>query len=110
MSESFFGKPILNSPYQYPRRHWELDDDGQPTRQTIHKCRQVEFVTPIPQPKKQKKKKAGDAQQQIAFDEAKGISSDGQQYEKTAQRINALRRQFAPWGASSYSKQWKITA
>jgi hypothetical protein len=29
--DSFFERPILNSPYAYPDRHWELDDDGQPT-------------------------------------------------------------------------------
>ena len=29
MSNAFFDGPILNSPYEYPARHWELDaDDG----------------------------------------------------------------------------------
>ena len=29
MSNPFFEKPILNSPYEYPSRHWELDEtDG----------------------------------------------------------------------------------
>jgi hypothetical protein len=28
----FFDHPILNSPYGYPERHWELDDQGQPTQ------------------------------------------------------------------------------
>jgi len=31
MTEQFFDEPILNSPYVYPSRHWELDADGQPT-------------------------------------------------------------------------------
>ena len=31
MSERFFERPILNSPYAYPGRHWELDETGQPT-------------------------------------------------------------------------------
>lgn len=31
--DSFFERPILNSPYAYPDRHWELDEDGQPTNQ-----------------------------------------------------------------------------
>ena len=31
----FFEKPILNSPYDYPLRHWELDEAGQPTQQVI---------------------------------------------------------------------------
>ena len=32
MSNAFFEQPILNSPYAYPSRHWELDRDGQPTQ------------------------------------------------------------------------------
>ena len=32
MNSQFFDNPILNSPYEYPDRHWELDDDGQPTQ------------------------------------------------------------------------------
>jgi hypothetical protein len=31
MDESFFERPILNSPYAFPARHWELDSEGQPT-------------------------------------------------------------------------------
>lgn len=31
MGDRFFEKPILNSPYEYPGQHWELDEDGQPT-------------------------------------------------------------------------------
>jgi type III restriction enzyme len=30
MTNPFFDRPILNSPYAYPARHWELDDQGQP--------------------------------------------------------------------------------
>ena len=35
MDKGFFERPILNSPYVYPDRHWELDDDGQPTNQIL---------------------------------------------------------------------------
>ncbi|MBN9689341.1 MAG: hypothetical protein J0M24_03805 [Verrucomicrobia bacterium] len=31
MSNPFFDHPILNSPYEYPNRHWELGPTGQPT-------------------------------------------------------------------------------
>ena len=34
---SFFEQPILNSPYEAPRRHWELEDE-QPTGKTIEKA------------------------------------------------------------------------
>ena len=33
MTNPFFEKPILNSPYDYRMRHWELDEAGKPTQQ-----------------------------------------------------------------------------
>ena len=53
MSEQFFEKPILNSPYDYPNRHWELNKEGQPTQNILENRRRADFVTPIPKPKKQ---------------------------------------------------------
>jgi hypothetical protein len=47
MSNPFFDHPILNSPYQYPVRHWELDDAGQPTQQIVEDRRRAKFITPI---------------------------------------------------------------
>lgn len=52
MSIPFFDHPILNSPYAYPEKHWELDDDGQPTQKIIEARRRAKFITPIPKPKK----------------------------------------------------------
>ena len=34
---AFFEKTILNSPYVYPDRHWELDKAGQPTGVMVSK-------------------------------------------------------------------------
>ena len=51
-SNPFFDAPILNSPYEYPKRHWELDDEGQPTQKIIESRRGAKFITPIPKPKK----------------------------------------------------------
>ena len=51
---AFFEQPILNSPYEYPFRHWELDPSGQPTNRILPERRKVAFITPIPKPKKQK--------------------------------------------------------
>ena len=31
MENPFFDQPIINAPYDYPSRHWELDAEGQPT-------------------------------------------------------------------------------
>ena len=39
MSERFFERPILNSPYEYPSRHWELDASGQPTDRILERRR-----------------------------------------------------------------------
>lgn len=59
MENSFFAHPILNSPYAYPGRHWELDSQGQPTQQIIERRRRAEFITPVPKPRK--RKNAGDS-------------------------------------------------
>jgi type III restriction enzyme len=103
MSNPFFDRPILNSPYAYPDRHWELDPSGQPTQQIIGKRRRAEFITPIPRPKKRKA-----AQATIVFDEGKGLSTADQQYEIT-QTINALREQVDRWRELSDAKDWRVT-
>ncbi len=55
MDSRFFERPILNSPYAYPARHWELDAQGQPTGDIIEARRTAQFITPIPRPKKHKR-------------------------------------------------------
>ena len=52
MGNPFFEAPILNSPYECPLWHWELDDQGQPTQQKINQRRDVRYVSPIPKPRK----------------------------------------------------------
>lgn len=51
---TFLEHPILNSPYGYPDRHWELDADGQPTNVLIASRRRSDLVTPVPKAKKRK--------------------------------------------------------
>jgi len=72
MDDRFFERPILNSPYAYPARHWELDEQGQPTQRIIEARRTAQFITPIPRPKKTKRR-AG--QERLVFDEGAGIST-----------------------------------
>lgn len=72
MSNPFFEHPILNSPYEAPSKHWELDAQGQPTQQIIEQRRKAAFITPIPKPRK---RKAAAPQQKIVFDEGKGLST-----------------------------------
>ena len=102
MSERFFDCPVLNSPYEYPSRHWELDESGQPTGQILDRRRLVSFITPIPKAKKRR-------QQDLYFDEAgQGSETDGQQYELVA-IINALRRQIDAWREIPDPGRWRVT-
>src|SRR6266496_2113834 len=99
----FFEHPILYSPYEYPTRHWELDD-GQPTQKIIERRRRAEFITPIPKPKK---RRGSAAQQQIVFDEGKGLSTKQQQYDPTS-IINELRQQVDQWRGLPRNL-WQVT-
>ena len=56
MTDDLFTHPILNSPYDCPARHWELDATGQPTTRIVDDRRIAEFIIPIPKPKKRKSK------------------------------------------------------
>src|ERR1039458_7119870 len=105
MNNHFFERPILNSPYDYPGRHWELDSEGQPTQRIIENRRRAEFITPIPKPKKQKQKKN---QQALVFDEGKGLSTDKQQYDPTS-IINELRFQVDQWRKLGNPNDWQVT-
>ena len=104
MSNPFFDHPILNSPYECPRRHWELDDEGQPTQRILESRRRAEFITPIPKPKKRKK---AAQQDEMVFDEGKGLSTKEQQYDPTS-IINEVRQNVATWRALS-SSQWQVS-
>lgn len=78
MANPFFERPILNSPYDYPSRHWELDSAGQPTQQVLETRRGAEFITPIPKPRKQKG--AGDQSSLLLEHD---LSTQEQQYAHT---------------------------
>lgn len=105
MENRFFEQPILNSPYEYPARHWELDAEGQPTQQIIESRRIAEFITPIPKPKKRKGSTA--QQDQLIFDEGKGLSTQVQQYDPTP-IINELRHQVGLWRNLPNPKDWRV--
>jgi len=106
MEDRFFERPILNSPYAYPARHWELDGDGQPTQRIAERRRIAEFVTPIP---KAKKRKGAASQSELVLDEGTGLSSQEQHYEKIATFINEVRRHLEQWRALKNPNQWHVT-
>src|SRR5271165_4684332 len=103
-ANAFFEHPILNSPYESPRRHWELDDSGQPTQQIIEQRRSAKFITPIPKPKKRK----APAQQGFVFDEGMGLSTTVQTYDPTG-IINEVRSYVESWRRLPNPNQWQVT-
>src|SRR3989339_242846 len=105
MDNRFFERPVLNSPYKQPARHWELDTDGQPTQQIIEHRRRADFITPIPKPRKRKGKYQ---QQDFVFDEGLGLSTQKQQYDPTS-IINELRRHVDQWRVLPNPKDWQVT-
>jgi type III restriction enzyme len=108
MSEyDFFEKPILNSPYEYPSRHWEIDDSGQPTQKVIEQRRIVKFITPIPKPKK-KKGRETQTQLDLGGPETDGLSADGQLYDPTP-IINDLRKHIDEWREIQDPNKWRVT-
>jgi type III restriction enzyme len=105
MPTRFFNQPILNSPYENPVRHWELDDKGYPTQQIIETRRRAEFITPIPKPQKQRTATPQDA---FVFDEGAGVSTKEQQYE-TISIINEVRACVSAWRRLPNPNQWQVT-
>jgi type III restriction enzyme len=94
MNTRFFEHPILNSPYEYPSSHWELDKDGQPTNQLIESRRRAEFITPIPKAKKRKRNAA--EQQELGIGGGAAIFAEKRTYEP-APRNNELRARPTWW-------------
>ena len=106
MSNPFFERPILNSPYERPQRHWELDDQGQPTQKISENRRRAEFITPIPKPKKRKRVPK---QEELVIDEGKGLSTKEQQYDPTSTTINQVRNLVDSWRSLPNPNDWQVT-
>ena len=103
MTDRFFERPVLNSPYEYPARHWELDESGQPTNRVADRRRRFSFVTPIPKPKKRKGN-----QGEMVFDaKAASLSTGDQQYDLT-EIIDSVRREVDRWRALPEA-EWRVT-
>jgi type III restriction enzyme len=105
VNEGFFERPILNSPYACPDRHWELDDDGQPTNQILPQRRESKLLTPVPKP--QKRRRAPN-QPGFVFDSGHGLSTEEQEYNPTP-IINEIRRYVEDWRNLPNPDQWQVT-
>jgi type III restriction enzyme len=105
MDDRFFKQPVLNNPYEYPSKHWELDEQGQPTQKIIERRRSAEFITPIPKPKKRRSSKK---QMDLVMDEGKGLSTQEQQYDPTS-TINIVRDFVDRWRSIPDPNDWRVT-
>src|SRR5271169_4049053 len=105
MDESFFERPILNSPYAHPARHWELDADGQPTNRIIESRRRSELITPVPKPQKRRR---APGQGELGLGAGDGLSTTEQEYNPTP-IINEIRGYVAAWRSLPISNQWQVT-
>jgi len=101
---AFFEKPILNSPYEYPARQWELDKAGQPTGKTLDYRRACSHITPIPKARRQKTTQ----QLELVFEDDLGISTAKQQYDPMP-IINELRHRVDMWRALPNPTTWRVT-
>ena len=104
MTQQFFDHPILNSPYRYPARHWELND-GQPTNRILETRRRSELITPVPQPKKRRQRRG---QKEMVFDEGEGLSTEDQQYDPTP-IINEIRSYVDGWRNLPNPNDWQVS-
>ena len=106
MENRFFDQPIINSPYEYPAQHWELDAEGQPTQQIIETRRGAEFITPIPKPSQ--RGRARESQRRLVMDEGEGMSTEEQEYDVTA-AVNEIRRHVDQWRSIPSPSDWGVT-
>jgi len=105
VNERFFERPILNSPYARPPRHWELDEDGQPTNRIIDTRRRSELITPVPKPQRRRR---SPGQGELGLSRVDGVSTDDQEYNPTP-IINEIRSYVAGWRNLPNPNQWQVT-
>lgn len=84
MPPTFSEQPILNSPYEYPARHWELGSDGIPTDLIAERRREAKHVVPVPPPRRSNQQRAMQLGTTMPTDE-------GQEYDPSP-IINEIRR------------------
>lgn len=93
--QSFYERPILNSPYRMPELHHPLDDNGQPLEgEPTQGRRPSRFIIPVPASRKK-----------IAAQQASlGLET----YEENA-LINDIRRYVDEWRRQPDPAKWQVT-
>ena len=105
MNPNFFEQPILNSPYEPPRRHHALDAKGQPLNTPpVQGRRKSELISPVP-PSKVKGRKPNQAD--FDLDLFSEEDAEGQAYTLTI--INEIRGHVTAWRALKNPADWGVT-
>ena len=99
----FYQRPILNSPYVRPARHWELDKANRPTNRIVESRRPSSYVSPIPAARKSRDQQLA----LVADDVAKAVETSDQQYDLT-EFINGIRRAVDHWRTQP-ERAWHVT-
>ena len=99
-SQTFFERPILNSPYAYPGRHWQLEG-GRPTDRIVERRRDAAFLTAVAQ-----SKRGGGPGDQGRLDLAER-TEDGREYAYAV--INAVREKVDAWRRIADPNAWRVT-
>ncbi|WP_369126386.1 BPTD_3080 family restriction endonuclease [Roseovarius nitratireducens] len=100
---SFFEKPVLNTPYAMPTRHWELDDDGRPTDRVIDSRRRSDLISAMPQSKSRK----GLQQDELDLS-TEGLGGLGIDFNVT-EFVNEIRREVDVWRSLPNPAQWQVS-
>ena len=100
MPSTFVEQPILNSPYAYPGRHWELEN-GLPTNRIVERRRHSEHIVPVPPARRESIQRA------LPLGIA-GLSDERQQYDPTP-IINEIRRRVDVWRQLPNPRNWGVT-
>ena len=93
MTEQFEVNPILNTPYDMPTRHWELDDDCRPTGRVLDGRRTSVHLVPIPASERARRQR--EQQGDLGLEEKV----------KENPIINRIRRQVNDWRNKPADKQ-----
>ena len=99
---SFFDKPIINSPYLPPAKHWELDLEGRPTDQVVQARRGSALWTALPGASS----KSARSEPSFKFDE--DLSTDATAFNPSPM-VNELRQELETWRSLPNPSQWKVT-
>ena len=107
---NFFDKPILNSPYEYPRKHWELDEANRPTQSINNTRRPSSLISPVPRAQTRRRKNSSENDQiDMILDAGDDLSSASQEYNISGY-INQIRELVDQWRNLPNERDWQVTA